>query len=92
MTCDNNGWTPPPPVLFKLDPKKPVEQYAAYTVMQLHDAYMAGANIGTLPRPGSPEASAMIDSVLAEYEWPSNPKNAARAGFEAARRLLGVKS
>ncbi len=40
-----------------------------------------------LPRPGSPEASAMIDSVLAEYGWPANPKNAARAGFEAACRL-----
>jgi hypothetical protein len=43
-----------------------------------------------LPRPGSPEASAMIDSLLAEYQWPSNPKNAARAGFEAARRMLAT--
>ncbi len=41
-----------------------------------------------VPHPGSPEASAMIDSVLAEYEWPSNTKNAARAGYVAAKRLL----
>ena len=41
-----------------------------------------------LPHPGSPEASAMMDSVLAEYGWPANTKNAARAGFVAARRML----
>lgn len=41
-----------------------------------------------LPHPGSPEASAMIDSVLAEYQWPTNAKNAARAGYVAAMRLL----
>lgn len=40
-----------------------------------------------LPHPGSPEASAMIDSVLAEYQWPTNAKNAARAGYVAAMRL-----
>jgi len=45
----------------------------------------------TLPHPGSPEASAAIDSKLAEYNWPSNPKNAARAGFEAARMLINAK-
>lgn len=39
-------------------------------------------------RPGSPEVSAMIDSVLAEYGWPANPKNAARAGFVACQRLM----
>ena len=43
-----------------------------------------------LPHPGSPEASAIIDSKLAEYNWPSNSKNAARAGFEAARALLAA--
>lgn len=43
-----------------------------------------------LPNPGSPEASAMIDSVLAEYNWPSNTKNAARAGYVAAARLLAA--
>lgn len=43
-----------------------------------------------VPHPGSPEASAMMDSVLAEYGWPANAKNAARAGFEAARRLLAA--
>lgn len=41
-----------------------------------------------LPHPGSPEASAMIDSVLAEYQWPTNAKNAARAGYVAAKRML----
>jgi hypothetical protein len=45
-----------------------------------------------LPHPGSPEASAMIDSLLAEYAWPANMKNAARAGYEAARRLLAAKT
>lgn len=44
-----------------------------------------------LPRPGSPEASAMMDSVLAEYNHPSNPKNCARAGYVAAQRLLAPK-
>lgn len=43
-----------------------------------------------LPNPGSPEASAMMDSVLAEYNYPSNTKNAARAGYEAARRIIAV--
>jgi hypothetical protein len=43
-----------------------------------------------LPFPGSPEASAMIDSLLNEYGWPANTKNAARAGFEAARRMLAT--
>lgn len=46
------------------------------------------ALVDALPHPGSPEASAMIDSVLDEYEWPSNAKNAARAGYVAAKRLL----
>lgn len=43
-----------------------------------------------LPNPGSPEASAMMDSVLAEYQWPINPKNAARAGWVAATRWLAT--
>lgn len=43
-----------------------------------------------LPNPGSPEASAMIDSLLAEYQYPANTKNAARAGYEAARRMLAA--
>ncbi len=41
-----------------------------------------------LPAPGSLEASRAIDTLLAEYDYPSNPKNAARAGWEAARRTL----
>ncbi len=44
-----------------------------------------------LPPPGSPEASALIDSMLAKYGWPANPKNAARAGYEAARAALAAK-
>jgi hypothetical protein len=32
----------------------------------------------------------MMDSVLAEYNWPTNTKNAARAGYVAAARLMGV--
>lgn len=43
-----------------------------------------------LPHPGSPEASAMMDSLLAEYNWPTNTKNAARAGWEAANRWLAA--
>lgn len=45
-----------------------------------------------LPHPGSPEASAMLDSMLAEYQWPANTKNAARAGWEAANRWLRLQS
>lgn len=44
----------------------------------------------TLPKPGSAEASAMIDTLLAEYQYPANSKNAARAGYEAARRMLAA--
>ncbi|ASS33942.1 hypothetical protein FDI24_gp165 [Acidovorax phage ACP17] len=46
------------------------------------------ADSHSLPKPGSSDASDAIDSVLGEYNWPANPKNAARAGFEAARRML----
>jgi hypothetical protein len=41
-----------------------------------------------LPHPASPEASAMMDALLAEYQHPANTKNAARAGWEAANRWL----
>ena len=41
-----------------------------------------------LPKPS--EAMQQIDAVLEEYGWPSNTKNAARAGFEAARRMLNA--
>lgn len=41
-----------------------------------------------LPHPASPEASGMMDAVLAEYNWPASSKNAARAGWEAANRWL----
>lgn len=41
-----------------------------------------------LPHPGSPEADNMLDALLAEYGHPANAKNAARAGYMAARRLL----
>lgn len=43
-----------------------------------------------LPMPGSPEASAMIDTMLERYQYPANMKNAARAGYEAARALLAT--
>lgn len=42
----------------------------------------------SLPHPGAPEAEEMIDKLLAEYNRPANMKNAARAGYMAARRLL----
>ncbi len=58
----------------------------AYYVLGLLKASVNKPEV--LPNPGSPEASAMMDSVLAEYNYPSNPKNAARAGFVAAMRLL----
>lgn len=41
-----------------------------------------------LPHPGSTEAAAMLDTLLAEYNYPANPGNAARAGWEAANRWL----
>lgn len=44
----------------------------------------------SVPQPGSPEASAMIDSELALRGWPANHKNAARAGYEACRKLAGL--
>lgn len=42
------------------------------------------------PHPGSPEASAMIDSELAAHNWPTNTKNAARAGYVACSKLMGA--
>ena len=44
----------------------------------------------TVPHPGSPEAEAMIDSELALRDWPTNTFNAARAGYEACRKLAGL--
>ncbi len=69
-------------------------QEPAYSAKQMH-AYVRADRAALpeqapIPHPGSPEASAMIDSVLAEYEWPSNAKNAARAGYVAASRLMAV--
>jgi hypothetical protein len=64
-------------------------------VIAFINAHAAGVKATrTLPHPGSPEASAMLDSLLAEYNYPANTKNAARAGWEAAERWLrtaGVK-
>lgn len=51
----------------------------------------SSANIH-LPHPGSIEVSALLDSILAEYNWPSNSKNAARAGWTAAMRYLQTAS
>lgn len=38
--------------------------------------------------PGSPEVSALLDSVLKKRGWPANPKNAARAGWDAAVQYI----
>lgn len=48
------------------------------------------AQPASVPHPGSPEASAMIDSELAAHGWPSNTKNAARAGYKACSKLLAA--
>ncbi len=42
----------------------------------------------SLPHPGAPEAEEMIEKLLAECNRPSNMKNAALAGYMAAKRLL----
>lgn len=63
---------------------------AAFMDLRAHLASMPATAVGELPNPGSPTASAMMDSVLAEYNYPSNPKNAARAGYVAAQRLLSA--
>lgn len=44
----------------------------------------------TVPHPASQEANAMIDSELTLRNWPTNTKNAARAGYEACRKLMGA--
>jgi hypothetical protein len=66
------------------------EHGAIYAVGPTAPALLAEPAQAAVPHPGSPEASAMMDSVLAEYNWPTNTKNAARAGYVAAARLMGV--
>jgi hypothetical protein len=44
----------------------------------------------TVPHPGSDQASKAIDAELEARGWPSNTKNAARAGYEACRKLAGI--
>lgn len=39
----------------------------------------------TIPLENSDEARVAIEEVLADYQYPSNPMNAARAGWRAAR-------
>lgn len=51
----------------------------------------AAVVVGKLPQPGGVEISALLDSILTEYNWPSNPKNAARAGWTAAMRYLAAR-
>jgi hypothetical protein len=41
-----------------------------------------------LPHPASLQVSDLLESLLDEYQWPANSKNAARAGWEAANRWL----
>lgn len=62
-----------------------------YTADQMHAYARASvAQPASVPHPGSPEASAMIDSELAAHGWPSNTKNAARAGYKACSKLLAA--
>lgn len=53
---------------------------------------VAQPDAGALPHPGGVEISALLDSILSEYNWPSNPKNAARAGWTAAMRYLAAST
>lgn len=76
-------------VMVALDPAVSSEAQALIDRGAAQAAPSAAAP-SQLPHPGSPEASAMIDSLLAEYQWPANSKNAARAGYEAARRMLSA--
>ena len=48
-----------------------------------HPAPAAPVHSPAAYHPGSAEAGKMIDTLLAEYCYPSNPKNAARAGYMA---------
>lgn len=42
---------------------------------------------GPWPHPGSQQISVLIEQILAEYGWPANPKNAARAGYTLATKI-----
>ena len=73
--------------------------YATNAYLAKWDAWQACAAIAqqpaalkpaTVPHPGSPEAKAMIDSELALRDWPASHFNAARAGYEACRKLAGL--
>lgn len=44
--------------------------------------------IATAPKAGSVDAQRLIEAKLAEYDWPANHRNAARAGWEACRGWL----
>lgn len=52
---------------------------------------MSGNYTPELPRSDSQEAEQAIEQVMAERHYPTNPAAAARAGFEAACRLLARK-
>lgn len=64
------------------------ERAAANVTEMLERRGTAQPVLEALPHPGSLEADEMIDELLAEYGHPANAKNAARAGYMAARRLL----
>ena len=50
-----DAWVAPAPVFFEFDKKKPKpDRYAAYTVMQLHEAYRDGVEIGKLSAIAAP--------------------------------------
>ena len=40
------------------------------------------------PHPGTDDVAKVIDAMLAKYGWPSNPRNAARAGYRAAQQIV----
>lgn len=47
------------------------------------DGWLAMA--AAIPPANTSQASDLIDARLEQYGYPANPKNAARAGYEAAR-------
>jgi hypothetical protein len=57
---------------------------------KLEDAIAEAEKQLVLPHPGSRQACEAITNKLREYEWPANPQNAARAGWEAARKYLNA--
>lgn len=53
------------------------ERYVAWTMWQKLQPYIPPAN--------TPEARAALEAMEKQYEYPTNPANCARLGWEAAR-------